>query len=723
MELFMENRIGNFKESLSEITIEKAFLYLSLLITTALVLFFALGSSVVFHFIVGGVFKERLQVTQNLFTEGISQDLIIGSNQEAYRKCKMFFAESDVVSVKITTSFGDEICHLAKAADNTLSIDSKIYFDEAKSNIAGSISVRYSLDKLYSVHLRILIGIFSLLFVFLTLQVVILKKIGRTVTQPIRALSDKLKNGDLEDFVGETKKTRIIEIDILSEGLRTLSLNSLENQKSKILQAEGEAAIQVAKQVSHDIRSPLSALTMVVGTLKEIPEEKRVLIRNATQRINDIANDLLQKGKNLGCGLDQNIPHSNNETVHINHANELATEFIPAVIDVLVSEKRMQYREHAGLDIEVDLRDSFGAFSQVNSNELKRVISNLINNAVEAFSQHQGRVNVRVKKSFYDGADQVEIIVKDNGKGIPTHILDKLGKQEVSHGKEDLKSAGSGIGVFHAKRTIESFGGKMQIESQEGQGTLITITLPLASTPSWFANKIDLTGKMYLVSLDDDISIHQIWNDRLKSAGYKDIEHIRFQSGDAFVHFVNANINKLMRTVFLVDYELLNQSKSGLDLIEYLGIEKYSILVTSRYEESIIQDRAARLRLSLLPKSLAGFVPFERETPKERYDWVLIDDDDLVHMTWKFAAKDVQKTFLGFKTHQEFNAYKKNLDKDLRIYIDSNLGGGIKGEEVAKQLFDEGFKNLFLATGYSAQEFLKLEFLKGVVGKDPPVGT
>ena len=65
-----------------------------------------------------------------------------------------------------------------------------------------------------------------------------------------------------------------------------------------------------------------------------------------------------------------------------------------------------------------------------------------------------------------------------------------------------------------------------------------------------------------------------------------------------------------------MDYELLNQPKTGLDLIEDLGIEKYSILVTSRYEEASIQARVSYLRLSLLPKTLVGFVPFEMHDPK-----------------------------------------------------------------------------------------------------------
>lgn len=394
--------------------------------------------------------------------------------------------------------------------------------------------------------------------------------------------------------------------------------NKIQEQQSALLnQRELEAVALMSSQVAHDIRSPLSALSMIASSLKEIPEEKRILIRNATQRINDIANELLQKGNILNKSIQ--IASTLEEVKFQDERSiiDLKVEFIPALVDILISEKRMQYREYAGLEIDVDLQDSFGAFAQINSNELKRVISNLVNNSIEAFNDHQGKVTVGVKNISCLGKYQVEIFIKDNGKGIPKQILEKLGQPGITFGKEGTQS-GSGLGVYHAKKTIESFGGNFEINSVEGKGTTIRMILSLAQSPVWFTNKIELTGKKYLVTLDDDISIHQIWSDRLSSLGFCDIEHIKFQSGDAFEKYINSNINKMKQSVYLVDYELLNQTKTGLDIIEDLVIEKSSILVTSHYEESNIQERAMKIRLPILPKSLAGFVPIEnREFEKK----------------------------------------------------------------------------------------------------------
>ncbi len=543
----------------------------------------------------------------------------------------------------------------------------------------------------------------------------------RLMLVPLRSLLGRVML--IDGFIGssdgsspfEKVESKIEEFDQINLALLKLSLNLKDSLRDRIMfEKESTASrtlAETSKQVAHDIRSPLSALSMVTSTLKDLPEEKRLLIRNSVQRINDIANDLLQKGT-----PDKVATNSGNfEKKQAVNVNKLSLEFIPVIVDMLVSEKRMQFREHAGIDIDVDLSDSFGAFSNVDSGELKRVISNLVNNAVEAFNESKGRVVVGVTK----GNSKVEIFVRDNGKGIPEHVLKKLGELGVTNGK-DGTSSGSGLGVYHAKKTIESFGGKFKIDSEVGQGTTMRMILPMADTPAWFADKIDLTGKSMLVSLDDDISIHQIWAGRLSSLGALQINHLKIQSGDVFHKYVSENINLLRSTLFLVDFELLNQTRTGLDLIEGLGLEKYAILVTSRYEEKDIQTRAARIGLKLLPKSLAGFVPFEVGLPKSKFDFVLVDDDPLVRMTWEMAAKDQGKALVCFSSGEAIKSVIKDISSESRFFIDSNLGKDEKGEDLAKELFDLGYHNLYLATGYEPDQFAHVTWVKGIVGKDLP---
>ena len=79
---------------------------------------------------------------------------------------------------------------------------------------------------------------------------------------------------------------------------------------------------------------------------------------------------------------------------------------------------------------------------------------------------------------------------------------------------------------------------------------------------------------------------------------------------------------------------------------------------------------------------------------------VLIDDDRLVHLNWSSYCKKNGLQFHGFKSIAQFIAFSTGIDKASKIYIDSNLEDGIKGEIESEKIFNLGYLNLYLATGY-----------------------
>jgi len=101
---------------------------------------------------------------------------------------------------------------------------------------------------------------------------------------------------------------------------------------------------------------------------------------------------------------------------------------------------------------------------------------------------------------------------------------------------------------------------------------------------------------------------------------------------------------------------------------------------------------------------------------------VLIDDDSLVRLTWKVAAKNSSVDFQSFSSLEEFLNQKDQFSSSVTIYIDSNLGNGVRGEVVAEQLHKLGFTQIYLATGYEPGQFGHIPWIKGIVGKDPPFG-
>lgn len=97
----------------------------------------------------------------------------------------------------------------------------------------------------------------------------------------------------------------------------------------------------------------------------------------------------------------------------------------------------------------------------------------------------------------------------------------------------------------------------------------------------------------------------------------------------------------------------------------------------------------------------------------------LIDDDAIVHMNWEMAAESAGIELKAYKAPAEFLSNFAKFPKDTAIYIDSELGEGIRGEDIAVDLKGKGFTNICLATGHAPEKFSHLPWLK-VRGKESP---
>ena len=480
-------------------------------------------------------------------------------------------------------------------------------------------------------------------------------------------------------------------------------VKSFNQFEEKLLNKETEI-VKISAQVAHDIRSPLSALDMITSDFGNMPEERRIIIRSAVNRIKDIANSLLIK--------------KNNQRIDLNVYNEeLTIELLPSLIEELITEKRTQYRSKIGLEIIFNIQpSSYGVFAKVQAIEMKRVLSNLINNSVEALG-NLGKVIVSV-----DGdQDSLNIYVRDNGSGIPPHILPKL----TSHGFTHQKLGGSGLGLHHAKKSIENWQGSLTIQSELNVGTTVTIYLPRAIAPSWFVPKLTIFQNQSIVILDDDNSIHQIWQDRFDTLKVEkqEISIIHFSTSNEVRQWCKSN----RASLYLFDYELIGDSSNGLHLIEELKIEANSILVTSRYEETNIRDICDKLKIKLIPKSIAAFVPIDiiKNIELTYADAILIDDDDLVHLTWHYCANEKNKLLRSFKSIEDFMLEAKNFNLNSPIYIDVLLGKNkdgisISGNLESKIIYELGFKNIFLVTGLTPNEVDKGSWIKEIKGKEAP---
>ncbi len=455
-------------------------------------------------------------------------------------------------------------------------------------SISGSITY-FSITQ-WGLTLALIFLIFTISLKIVGLQLT--KKLKSMVIDPIRLLSeDKILSPDVNFPV------EVLEIQ---ENILQLKAKILEKERLNFSLIKTQELTHLAEQVSHDIRSPLAALGVVEQDLEGLSEEKRILIRSAIRRIRDIANNLLE---------------SNRATARQEKAavtQELfSIELIPVFIDSMISEKRLQFKSKPEIEIESVCHSNFlsnfspnfyGIFAKIQPTEFKRVLSNLINNSVEALNK-QGRIEVNLSAK----AHELVIRIRDSGRGIPSDILPRLMQRGETYGKKE----GTGLGLFHAKTTLESWGGGIEISSHPPEGTTVTLRLPQAEPPPWFVSSIVIKPESSIAILDDDPSIHQVWKSRFRPLELSN-RHItvnHFSTPNELEKWLTTNPIIWDQTLYLIDYELIGQSLTGLDIIHRQGIQNQSILVTSRFDDPAIRERAEKLGVRLIPKGLAPYVP------------------------------------------------------------------------------------------------------------------
>ena len=128
-------------------------------------------------------------------------------------------------------------------------------------------------------------------------------------------------------------------------------------------------------------------------------------------------------------------------------------------------------KEHVTIETDIDQ-----VVIEAEENKLLRVLQNLVGNAIDGCDERDdGKVRIEV----HDRKENVEIIVSDNGKGIPEQIRNNLFDPFVTYGK----TGGTGLGTAIVKSIVEAHKGRIRFETATGKGTTFYILLPKAQGP------------------------------------------------------------------------------------------------------------------------------------------------------------------------------------------------------------------------------------------------
>jgi PAS domain S-box-containing protein len=244
------------------------------------------------------------------------------------------------------------------------------------------------------------------------------------------------------------------------------------HDKNVEMQRAIQAKDQFLANMSHELRTPLNG---IIGFAEFLADEKPGAL-NAKQK--EYLEDILHSGKHL--------LHVINDVLDLAKVDAGKMELRPqrfslrkAIDDVLAAVEMAAAKKRLKIDIYVasDLQEV-----TLDQKRFKQVLYNLFSNAVK-FTDEDGQARVVATRT---DPDQFRLIVSDTGIGIRPQNLCRLFKEFEQIDPDRRRDQGTGLGLALTKKIVQLHGGNIEVQSEFGNGTTFTVTLPLSLPPADF---------------------------------------------------------------------------------------------------------------------------------------------------------------------------------------------------------------------------------------------
>ena len=274
------------------------------------------------------------------------------------------------------------------------------------------------------------------------------------ITRSIKTISDKMQHTRLNE-----RNEKIIlnkassEIEILVDAYNNM-IDQLEESAARLAKSEREQAWrEMAKQVAHEIKNPLTPMRLSVQSFerKFNPDDE-----NIKEKLKEYSQTLIQQidvMSSIASAFSDfaKMPTQKKEKIEIISIVKLALD--------IFNEKSVKY-----LTKEKEL------YAFLDKTQLIRIITNLVKNALQATENEE---NPFINVEIISKGSKIKIVVSDNGKGISEEVKDLIFEPKFT-----TKTSGMGLGLPMIKNIIEAYDGAISFTSNKGAGTVFTVILP-----------------------------------------------------------------------------------------------------------------------------------------------------------------------------------------------------------------------------------------------------
>ncbi len=276
------------------------------------------------------------------------------------------------------------------------------------------------------------------------------------ITKSLKTISDKINETSLN------QKNEKIVIEANSREINSLinaynqMVDKLEESATMLAQSEREQAWrEMAKQVAHEIKNPLTPMRLTVQSFQRKFDANDP---NLKQKLDDYSKTLIQQIDTMSAVASAfsnfaSMPAQQNETLNV-------VEVVEFSLDIF-NEDFIRFESNSEEIITV-----------MDRTQLIRIITNLVKNAIQAIPEEQSEKAVLVSVNAEE--DNVIIAVKDNGIGINTENTERIFEPKFT-----TKTSGMGLGLGIIKNIIENYKGTITFESELGKGSTFIVSLPI----------------------------------------------------------------------------------------------------------------------------------------------------------------------------------------------------------------------------------------------------
>jgi signal transduction histidine kinase len=306
--------------------------------------------------------------------------------------------------------------------------------------------------------LNALINVYALVLLIIALFAVFL---ANQITHPLTIVAKNLSQIAIGNKHEPIKWKSNDEIGTLIQEYNKM-IAALEESAQKLARSERESAWrEMAKQVAHEIKNPLTPLKLGVQLLDKSWREKDP---NFDKKFEKFSKSFIEQIESLSLIASEfsnfaKMPDTPFENVNL-------TRLVEKTIDLFDQSEDLEIVYTLNADKDVIVRGG--------KDHLLRIFNNLVKNAIEAVPEYRkGIIEIKLETSGKNAL----IEITDNGKGIPEKLQDSIFNHNFT-----TKSSGTGLGLAFVKQAIENMYGSIRFETEPNKGTTFYIVLPLAIT-------------------------------------------------------------------------------------------------------------------------------------------------------------------------------------------------------------------------------------------------